>query len=242
MIYTASIGDTLLYNTVALDKTCEHLIISLQEKLSLMLANLSVELVDKIKEQLFDHSNIKGLLWAKSLPVLLNIDQYSDKENGPVLLYEDVATVASYDDNMMGYINILQTLARKMAPGCLPIMPNLFENYFDLLVKISSTRCLILNHFSGNYNELIDRKIIGNSMIIIHEVITRQKKEPFLLYNCDLTQGDTNRVFLDAQIANLLADVLKLYPTEMDLQRWDFVRIALSSWTLAVSKSHQHYR
>jgi hypothetical protein len=207
-----------------------------------MLSNLSVEIVDKIKEHLFEFSNTKGLLWSKALPVLLNIDQYADKENGPVLLYEDVATVTSYGDNMIGYINGLQTLAQKMTPGCLPIMPNLFENYFDLLVKISSTRSLIANHFSGSYNEITDRKIIGNSLIIIYEVISRHKKEPFLLYSCDLTLGDTNRVFLNVEIANLLADVLRLYPTEMDLQRWDFLRIALSSWTLTVSKSHQHFK
>lgn len=70
-----------------------------------------------------------------------------------------------------------------MKPKCLPIGPNLFENYFDVLVKLASARCLIENHFSTNYNELNDRKIIGNCLIVLHELITRQAANKMLLYN-----------------------------------------------------------
>jgi E3 ubiquitin-protein ligase listerin len=44
-------------------------------------------------------------------------------------------------------------------------------------------------------------------------------------------------LLLVAEIANFLADVIRCFPTEIDLQRWDFIRIALSSWSLSVSKS-----
>ncbi|XP_041773916.1 E3 ubiquitin-protein ligase listerin [Anopheles merus] len=241
VIYLASVGDTVLYNTEQLESVVECLILAVQEKLSLLLRNVPQDIVQEIKRKLFTLSNEHGMLWAKCLNALLVIDQYADEENGPVLLYEDASTVANNSEDLVAYINIVQCLGAKMKPKCLPIGPNLFENYFDVLVKLASARCLIENHFSTNYNELNDRKIIGNCLIVLHELITRQTANKMLLYNCDLAQADENKIFLDMEVANVLTVVLRYFPTELDISKWDFIRIALSSWTLSVSKSFSQY-
>ncbi|XP_055621838.1 E3 ubiquitin-protein ligase listerin [Toxorhynchites rutilus septentrionalis] len=241
VIYTNAIGTTLLYSSNDLDDTVEVLIISLQEKISLLMKGLPANVLEKLKERLFELANQTGLLWAKSLLSLLETKQYSDPESGAVLLYEDVSTVVNSED-LMSYINILQILSRSMPPKCLPIRPNLFENYFDILVKLAATRCLIVNHFSSNFNEIGDKKIVGNALIVLNEMISKQNNTKCLHYNCDLMQVDGTDLYLDIELANLLTDVVCQFPTELDLSKWDFVRIALSSWTLTVSKNHQHFR
>ncbi|XP_049297618.1 E3 ubiquitin-protein ligase listerin [Anopheles funestus] len=242
VIYLASVGDTVLYNTEQLESVVECLIFAVQEKLSHLLRNVARDIVQQIKQKLFALANEHGMVWAKCLNALLVIDQYVDEENGPVLLYEDASTVANNSEELVAYINIVQCLSAKMKPKCLPIGPNLFENYFDVMVKLASARCLIENHFSTNYNELNDRKIIGNCLIVLHELITRQATNKMLLYNCDLAQADENKIFLDVEVANVLTVVLRHFPSELDISKWDFIRIALSSWTLSVSKSFPHYR
>ncbi|XP_058829891.1 E3 ubiquitin-protein ligase listerin isoform X2 [Topomyia yanbarensis] len=241
VIHTIAIGDTLLYGTNNLDSAVETLILSMQEKVAQMLKNLPVDILLTIKERLFCLANKSGLLWAKSLVCLLDMEQYSDVESGTVLLYEDASTVANSED-LISYINILQVLSRKMTPKCLPIQPNLFENYFDVLVKLAATRCLIENHFSCNFNDVGDKKIIGNTLNVLQEVISKQNTSKCLRYNCDLQQVDGGKLFLDIELANVLTVVMRHFPTELDLSKWDFVRIALSSWTLTVSKNHQHFR
>ncbi|XP_050076101.1 E3 ubiquitin-protein ligase listerin [Anopheles maculipalpis] len=242
VIYLATVGDTVLYNTEQLESVVECLILAVQEKLSLLLRNVRSEETSNIKQKLFALANQHGMLWAKCLNTLLVIDQYADGENGPVLLYEDASTVAYNSEELVAYINIVQCLSAKMKPKCLPISPNLFENYFDLMVKLASARCLIENHFSTNYNESNDRKIIGNCLIVLHELITRQTTNKMLLYSCDLAQAEENKIFLDVEVANVLTVVLHHFPSELNIPKWDFIRIALSSWTLSVSKSFLHYR
>jgi E3 ubiquitin-protein ligase listerin len=62
-----------------------------------------------------------------------------------------------------------------------------------------------------------------------------------LIFYSDICAEDTSTILLVAEIANFLADVIKCFPTELDLNRWDFIRIALSSWSLSVSKSWQKF-
>ncbi|XP_058066938.1 E3 ubiquitin-protein ligase listerin [Anopheles bellator] len=240
VIYLATVGDTILYNTEQLEPFVESLILAVQEKITLMLKSIPHNILQQIKLKLLALANERGMLWAKSLTTLLVVDLYADKENGPVLLYEDASTFVNSDD-LMSYINILQCLSAKMQPKCLPIGPNLFENYFDVQVKLASARCLIENHFATNYNELNDRKIIGNCLIVLHELISRQTAQKMLLYNCDLSQAGENKLFLDVEVAHLLAVVLRFFPSELDINKWDFIRIALSSWTLSASKSFANF-
>lgn len=75
--------------------------------MALLLKNLPSDILDSIKQRLFRLANESGLLWAKSLVSLLETNQYSDAENGAVLLYEDASTVVNSED-LITYINILQ--------------------------------------------------------------------------------------------------------------------------------------
>lgn len=83
------------------------MILAVQEQVSLLLKSLPNETVQQIKHKLFALANERGLLWAKCLGTLLVVEQYADKESGPVLLYEDASTVVNSED-LMAYINILQ--------------------------------------------------------------------------------------------------------------------------------------
>lgn len=60
--------------------------------------------------------------------------------------------------------------------------------------------------------------------------------------NSELSQVDAGKVYLDTELANVLATVMPHFASELDIGKWDFVRIALSSWTLTVSKNHQNFR
>lgn len=44
-------------------------------------------------------------------------------------------------------------------------------------------------------------------------------------------------VLIAAEIAKLLTEVLTNFPTELTVPHWDFIRIALSSWILMISKA-----
>jgi E3 ubiquitin-protein ligase listerin len=106
--YATALSDTVLYNTSQLNENFESLFLSLQEKLTLLIKNISENLFAPLKTKLFVCANKTGLIWSKSLIYLLNLDQYSDSETGAVLLYEDSSTNYMDEANMIGYINILQ--------------------------------------------------------------------------------------------------------------------------------------
>lgn len=196
----------------------------------------------ELKTRLFALANIKGSLWAHSLLALLNTKQYNEDENGAILLLEDSTLSSHQEETILSYANILQVFSATVPNKNLPIEPNLFENYSNLLVKISATRSLIRNHFKGNFGEVNDQKILGNALIIIYEVITKHKSDPFLLYNKDISLESEENVLLVVEVANLLADVLRNFAVELDMSRFDFVRIALGSWVLSVSKSCDSFR
>lgn len=58
----------------------------------LYLKNISSKNLQAIREKLIFNAGTKGFFWSMSCLVLTNTDQYSDNENGLVLLYEDVTT------------------------------------------------------------------------------------------------------------------------------------------------------
>lgn len=178
-----SLATSLLQNSTNLNVELEIWLIYLQEKFEICMKMLPENVVTSIKEKLFSFANTKGEFWALALVGLKNIKQYSD-ENGMILLYEDAVVALNQEENLLSYCNILQAFSNQIPAKCLPIAPNLFENFFNLPVKVVATRCLIRNHFrSTDFNEIEDRKIIGNALIIINEILMKQKKEPFLLCN-----------------------------------------------------------
>jgi E3 ubiquitin-protein ligase listerin len=239
--YAAAVLDVQLMNVKELHADLETWIIFMQERLEVLMRNLPETILTPLREKLFAAANAKGGLWAKCLMNLLHSKTYSS-ENGAVLLYEDSVTHANQDETIVSYVNILQAFSEKMEKKSLPITTNLFENYSNLLVKVSASRSLIRNHLNvGDFNEMGDRKIVGNALIVMNEILTRQKAEPFLLYNKDVSLEDPQSVLLATEVANLLTDVLSHFPDEVDVKRWDFIRIALSSWVLSVSKSSERF-
>lgn len=159
-------------------------LIYLQEKLSICMRTLKENLSVQVTEKLFSLANTRGNLWAKSLSILTNVKKYSDPEMGSITLYEDAVLASNQDENILSYCNILQSFAVQVPPNSLPVSPNLFENYSNLLIKVVGIRSLIKNHFKrAKINEMEDRKIIGNAMIVINEILTKQKQNDFLLWN-----------------------------------------------------------
>lgn len=235
--YSEAVLNVILMNSGALLPFIEDWILYMQERLKVLFKNCPDQISTQLKEKFFGITNARGGLWAKSLLNLLNMKSYST-ENGPVLLYEDSVTHAFQDETMTTYVNILQACSELVEKKTIPIMSNLFENYPDLLVKVSASRSLMRNHLIvGDFNEMGDRKVVGNALMVMNDILTKQKTEPFLLYNKDVSLEDKRSVLLTAEIAHFLSDVLTLFPTEIDVKRWDFIRIALSSWVLSVSKS-----
>lgn len=171
----------------------------------LYLKNISSKNLQAIREKLIFNAATKGSFWSISCLVLTNTEQYSDIENGHVLLYEDVtSTKDSWDLAQMNMFQVkfkinpnpktasatlnvfictcFQVIASKIAPRQLPQPSPLDES---ILFKSIQLRCIIQNYLHGtNYNETEDRKIIDQSLTLIGELYAKSKTDKeFLLYN-----------------------------------------------------------
>lgn len=51
-----------------------------------------------------------------------------------------------------------------------------------------------------------------------------------------------NSILKTTEICNFLTDIVIYFPKNLNASAWDFIRIALSSWVLTVSKSSDHFR
>lgn len=240
--YSESILNVLLMSNNHLHPETESWILYYQEKLTLLLKSLPEEIVMNLKENLFEIANTKGGLWCRCLLGLINSKEYGG-DDGVISLYEDSSLSTSNQENILSYINILQSFSNQNQKKFLPITSNLFENYSNLFIKLSAARSLIINHLEAGQAIIEDghRKIVGNSMILINEVLTAQKSEPFLLYNNDISEETSDKIMLVNEVALILTDILTLFPNELELKRFDFIRIALSSWVLSMTKSIKHF-
>lgn len=240
--YSESILNVLLMSNNHLHPETECWILYYQEKLTLLLKSLPEEIVINLKVKLFETANTKGGLWCKCLLGLINAKEYSG-DDGVISLYEDSSLSTSNAENILSYINILQSFSNHNQKKFLPISSNLFENYSNLLVKLAAARSLIKNHLKAGQAIVEDghRKIVGNSLILINEVLTAHKTEPFLMYNKDISEEPFDQIMLVIEVALLLTDILTLFPNELELKRFDFIRIALSSWVLSLTKSIKYF-
>lgn len=236
-VFALSCGESLLFNARDLSGEIEEKIYQLAATVVLFFKNVRDGLKMAIRDSLFQLANQEGGVWANALTVLGNCEQYQG-ENGPVLLYEDTAIASSESEALITYINILQALTPTIPQKCLPVVPNLFENLSNLLISTTANRCLIDNNFSGTLNDMEDRKIMGNCLKILSNAATRIKsKDIQSLYNIDVRQIDSSSVIFISELANFLAQLIGNFSSEFEDIQWDFVRIALSSWVLSVSKS-----
>ena len=240
--YSESILNVLLLSNNHLHPETKSWILYYQEKLTLLLKSLPEEIMMNLKEKLFEAANTRGGIWCKCLLGLINAKEYSG-DDGVIILYEDVSLSTSNAENISSYINILQLFSNHNQKKFLPISSNLFENYSNLLIKLAAARSLMINHIEVGQAIVEDgiRKIVGNSLILINEVLTAQKTEPFLMYNKDISEEPSDKIMLVVEVALLLSDMLTLFPSELEIKRFDFIRIALSSWVLSMSKSIKHF-
>uniref|UniRef100_A0A1B0CLG7 Uncharacterized protein n=1 Tax=Lutzomyia longipalpis TaxID=7200 RepID=A0A1B0CLG7_LUTLO len=122
------------------------------------------------------------------------------------------------------------------------LVPNLFENFSNLLICATANRCLIINNFSGTFNDMEDRRILGSCLKILTNAATKIKSKDIpSLYNVDVSELDSETVIFTAELANFLAQLLESFSSDFEDSHWDFVRIALSSWVLSASKSVGSY-
>lgn len=237
LCYGEATLNVILTNARGLNPELENWIIYMQERLGLLVKHLPDQIAAVMKEKLFEMANVRGGIWAKCLMNLMQAKSYSS-DTGAILLYEDAVLHSNQDETVLNYINILQTFSEHVGKKALPITSNLFEKYSNMLVKVSASRSLMRNHLNVNdFNEIGDRKVVGNALIVMDDILTKQRAEPFLLYNKHVSLETQENVLLVAEIAHFVSDVLTYFPSEVDVKRWDFVRIALSSWVLSVSKS-----
>lgn len=240
VFYSEAVLNVVMTYSTDLNSKLEYWIINVQERLKIMMKYLPEPIMTQLTTKLFELANEKGGLWAKSLVNLLETKNY-DKTSA-VLLYEDAVIHSNKNETMINYVNILQTFSEQVNKRSLPITSNLFENYSNLLVKVSACRSLMRNHLAiDDFNETGDRKVVGHALIIMNEIIVKQKAEPFLLYNKDVSSESDESVLLATEVAHFLSDVLTYFPCEVDVKRWDFIRIALSSFVLSVSKSCERF-
>ncbi|XP_055690814.1 LOW QUALITY PROTEIN: E3 ubiquitin-protein ligase listerin [Lutzomyia longipalpis] len=175
-IFALGCAETLLQHAKVLDEEIEEKIHQLAATVELFLKNIGETLRNTIKEKLFKYANEEGGVWANCLTVLQHCDPYQG-ENGSVLLYEDASTAGTDTEGIINYINIVQALTPKIPPKCLPVVPNLFENFSNLLICATANRCLIINNFSGTFNDMEDRRILGSSLKILTNAATKIKSK-----------------------------------------------------------------
>ncbi|XP_063699534.1 E3 ubiquitin-protein ligase listerin [Culicoides brevitarsis] len=236
VIKAATVGDVLV--KYGFSKYHEDNLIYLSEKTSSLLEKIPDKLQHHIKSLVFSEVQAKAGFASRTLLLLQNLSaEFSDPENASIIILEDVTENFKRDQSLDIYSSVLQALTPVLQPSGLPIIPNLFENHENLYAKVVAERMLIENHFGGKSNEMQDKKIIGNGLIILHEILMKQKQSGFLLYNTDISQVEVAKVAVVVQIIHLIKEIVKNFAPELDGTRWDFVRLALSSWVLSVSKS-----
>lgn len=178
--------------------------------------------------------------WASSTLALLNTEPYSDATTGLALLHNDVTLSINRTDQLISYLNVLQSFTPKMPHRQLPISANILSNIPELhySYRCIGLRCLLANYFHNDYNETGDQAIVQECTRLIEEMYQRaQHDKNLLLYNENLASHTAEQILQIAEIINFLTDLLKTFPKNVTDSGWDFIRIAISSWVLSLSKS-----
>lgn len=238
-IYFCSVGDIVIRNCTKLNPIINDYVINLQEKLTVLFREITDDQMQKVKSTIFVNAAEKGLLWARCVTIFLEVNSTAEEEKGVVSiqLLNDIMDHTQLQKQEYSYLNVIQSLTSMMQPKCLPIS---FDQLKDKsrISQIVLSKCLLRNHFCTNYNELDDRLIIDQSLIIFSQIVDDSKSDKtWLLYNQNIESQTISEVLLVAELAQFLSLTIKHFARELTLPFWDFVRIALSSWILTVSKS-----
>ena len=168
-INIAACGDALVSHVTKLDNTIENLCLELSEKVRLLLrqsGELSVTLKERLLEAAVKEENIQ---YCRSLPYLVNIEQYAQfEESGTLLLAEDLQEYFATQKAFKSYINTLQYLQPKLEAKTISIQcPIMRCEPSDIWIKAAVFRCLIENNFSSSYSEISDYNIITSAVQFI---------------------------------------------------------------------------
>lgn len=168
-INIAACGDALLSYVNKLDNTIETLCLELSEKVQLLLRHsgeLSVTLKERLLEASVKEENIR---YCRSLPYLVNIEQYAQfEESGTLLLAEDLQEYFATQKAFKAYINTLQYLQPKLEAKTISIQcPIMRCEPSDMWIQAAVFRCLIENNFSSSYNDKSDYNIITSAVQFI---------------------------------------------------------------------------
>lgn len=183
--------------------------------------------------------------WALSSLALLNTAQYNDADTGLALLHNDLTLHVNRTVHLTSYLNVLQCFTPKLPLRQLPIDTNILSDVPELHFgyRCIALRCLLANFFQSDFNEAADHAIVQECTKIIDEMYHRtQIDKTALLYNENLASHNAEAIVQIAEIINFLADVLRVFPRNVTERGWDFVRIAISSWVLSLSKSSDSWQ
>lgn len=238
--YGEAIFDSILINSRYMLPEHETWIFFLQERMKQFMKYVPEQILQEVREKLMTLAVENNGLWPKCLLQMLDSKDFTG-DDGKVRLFEEAVIKSHSDPSMIGYTNIVHVFSKCLQKKALPISPKLIDS--SLKVKVAVCRNLIGNHLVvGDYNDVADRVIVENSLVLLNDIIKQQKSEPFLMYNQDVSSNDAEKVLLVAEIAQFFADLLNNFPTEIDVRGWDFIRIALSSWVLSVAKSSEKFQ
>lgn len=193
-----------------------------------------------LKDRLFAKVKSSDPFWAAGTLALLNTDSYGDAATGLALLHNDLTLSINRTDHLIGYLNVLQCFTPKLPHRQLPIATNTQSSAAELShsYRCTGLRCLLANYFQTDFNETGDQSIVEECTKLIEELYCRtQLDKTALLYNENVATHSAEQVVQIVEIINFLTDILKIFPKNITETGWDFVRIAISSWVLSLSKS-----
>lgn len=231
-----------LLNSKNLPEELKNWIIYGQERFKILMETTPESIQSRIGEEIIEICSAKGGLHTRCISNLLALKNYSC-DKGKIKLFKDSILKCNKDEHLINYVNILEAFKNILDKRTMPIEENLFEKCFDLQLKTAAARSLMSNHLGVNdFNITDDKKIIGHGLILINQILTANKDKSFLIYSKDVSKEQSRDVLTVTTIVHFLSDCLTLFPTEIDVKRWDFIRIAISSWVLSVSKSSHQFK
>ncbi|XP_073835872.1 E3 ubiquitin-protein ligase listerin-like isoform X2 [Musca autumnalis] len=239
-INMASAGDSLVNNYPNLETRLESLCLEFSEKAQSLLRN-SGELSITLKELLMEEAaKEQHLGYYRSLPYLVNIEQYAQfEESGLLLLAEDLQEHFAQKKTFKAYMGALQYLLPKLEPKTIDLQcPIMRCEPEDIWIKAGVFHALLENNFSLSYNEKSDQNIISVVVQFITEHSDKlHNQKDLLLYQSEIPKQEIVNILNAVEYIKLLSCALERISYQLTIKNWDVIRIGLGHWILSVTKS-----
>lgn len=211
--------NVLLKNYTSLNAKQKTWIKYLEERLKAIISTMPDEIILDIKEKLPN--------------LLLSSKKYSG--NIELLLSETIGEQSELSIDQLKTFELFAEHQKKILP--LKLLENLSS---DMGMNVTLMSLLIENHLEvNNFNETSDKRIIEFSLNLLDEIILQNKSSAFLLYKRDIKTEKVDDVLLTTSIMNFLSQTIITFPSKLNESQWDFIRLALSNWTLTLKKSYE---